>query len=134
MKRILQIFSSIVIVMVVGCRRESGSPQESDVVSQKPEGGEVKKTSSGAVSQVALSTEWDRSRTVQKRQYEKMEALAKDVSMVCAGTNGEEAVDALLTKVSDLIDGHERGMGGRNGEAGPCQGQMKIKHSVFNNI
>ena len=70
----------------------------------------MKKASPGAVDQVALSTEWDRSRAVQRRQYEKMEALAKDVSQVCAGTNGEEAVDALLAKVSDLIDEYERGI------------------------
>ena len=134
MKQILQLISLIVIAMEVGCKRESNSARETDAVPLKPKVEAVKKTSLGAVSQVALSNEWERSREVKRRQYEKMEALAKDVSMVCAGTNGEEAVDALLTKVSDLIDEHERGMGGRNGEAGPCQGQMKIKHSVFNNI
>ena len=59
---------------------------------------------------MALPNEWERSREVKRRQYEKMEALAKDVSQVCAGTNGEEEVDALLANVSDLIDEYERGI------------------------
>ena len=108
MKRTLQLIVSIVIVMGVGCKRESNSARETDGVSQKPRAEEEKKTSPDAVSQVAFSTEWDRSRAIQARQYEKMKALAKDVSKVCAGTNGEEAVDALLAKVSDLIDEYER--------------------------
>ena len=110
MKRILRLISSIVIVMGTGCKRESNSARETDDVSQKPRVEEVKKTSPGAVSRVAFSTEWDRSRAIQARQYEKMKALAKNVSQVCAETNGEEAVDALLAKVSDLIDKYERGL------------------------
>ena len=78
----------------------------------------MKKTSPGAVGQVALSTEWDRSRAVQMRQYEKMEAFAKDMSTVCGGTNGEEAVDALLAKVSDLIDEYECGIEGEGNAMG----------------
>ena len=98
MKRILRLIFSIVIVMGVGCKRESNSARETDGVSQKPRAEEEKKTSPDAVSQVAFSTEWDRSRAIQERQYEKVEALAKEVSRVCAGTNGEDAVDALLAK------------------------------------
>lgn len=107
MKRILQLISSIVIVMGVGCKRESNSARETDGVSQKPRAEEEKKTSPDAVSQVAFSTEWDRSRAIQERQYEKVEALAKEVSRVCAGTNGEDAVDRLLAKVSDVLDAFE---------------------------
>ena len=107
MKRILRLISSIVIVMGVGCKRESNSARETDGVSQKPRADEEKKTSPDAVSQVALSNEWERSREEQKRQYEKMEALAKEVSRVCAGTNGEDAVDRLLAKVSDVLDAFE---------------------------
>ena len=118
MKRTLQLIVSIVIVMGVGCKRESNSARETDGVSQKPRAEEEKKTSPDAVSQVAFSTEWDRSRAIQARQYEKMEAFAKDVSTVCGGTNGEEAVDALLAKVSDLIDEYERGIEGEGNAMG----------------
>ena len=104
--------------MGVGCKRESNSARETDGVSQKPRAEEEKKTSPDAVSQVAFSTEWDRSRAIQARQYEKMEAFAKDVSTVCGGTNGEEAVDALLAKVSDLIDEYERGIEGEGNAMG----------------
>ena len=110
MKRTLQLIVAAAILIVVGCERESCSLHGSDAVAQNPKGGEVKKTTHGSVGQVALSNEWERSREEQKRQYEKMEALAKDVSQVCAGTNGEEAVDALLANVSDLIDEYERGI------------------------
>ena len=118
MKRILRLISSIVIVMGVGCKRESNSARETDGVSQKPRAEEEKKTSPDAVSQVAFSTEWDRSRAIQARQYEKMEAFAKDVSTICGGTNGEEAVDALLAKVSDLIDEYECGIEGEGNAMG----------------
>jgi hypothetical protein len=55
MKRILQLISSIVIVMVIGCNKESRSPHESDAIPLNPKVEAVKKTSPGAVGQVALS-------------------------------------------------------------------------------
>ena len=118
MKRTLQLLAFVISVIVLGCKRESRSPHESDAVPLNPKVEAGKKTSPGAVGQVALSTEWDRSRAVQMRQYEKMEAFAKDVSTVCGGTNGEEAVDALLAKVSDLIDEFKRGIEGEGNAMG----------------
>ena len=118
MKRTLQLLAFVISVIVLGCKRESRSPRETDAVPLNPMVEAVKKTSPGAVGQVALSTEWDRFRAVQRRQYEKMEAFAKDMSTVCGGTNGEEAVDALLAKVSDLIDEYECGIEGEGNAMG----------------
>ena len=118
MKRTLQLLAFVISVIVLGCKRESRSPRETDAVPLNPKVEAVKKTSPGAVGQVTLSTEWDRFRAVQRRQYEKMEAFAKDMSTVCGGTNGEEAVDALLAKVSDLIDEYECGIEGEGNAMG----------------
>ena len=106
MKRILQIFSSIFIAMVIGCNKESPSTREPDAASQKPETATTMKRSTTGAGTSAAS-EWDRAFKAQQKQYEKVEELAKEVSKVCAGTNAEEAVDRLLTKLSDVLDAFE---------------------------
>ena len=97
MKRIARIISSIAIVTLIGCNRESRSTRGPDAVAQKPTAsGAAKGSSTGGV--MTGAAEWERAFKAQQKQYEKVEELAKVVSKVCAGTNGEEAVDALLAK------------------------------------
>ena len=103
MKRIARIISSIVIVMVIGCNRESRSTRGLDAVVQKPRtSGAAKVSPTGRA--MTGGAEWEHAFEERERQYEKMKSLAKEVTTVCAGTNGEEAVDALLAKVSDVLD------------------------------
>ena len=106
MKRILQIFSSIVIAMVTGCGRDSGSTGGPTTMLQKSK-HEATNHSSSTMVPTSYSAEWNRVFELRQRQYEKMEGFAKEVSTVCAGTNGEEAVDALLAKVNDVLDAYE---------------------------
>ena len=103
MKRSLQMISSIVLVMVIGCNRESASTRGSVAMSHKPKHGVTSRSSTAVVSTLH-SAERDRAFIERERQYERMKELAKEVSQACAGTNGEAAVDALLAKVNDVLD------------------------------
>ena len=109
MKQILQLMSSIIIAMVIGCGRDSSSIHGTANASQKSR-HEATSLSASTVGMKSYSAEWKRGFEEMERQYEKMESFAKEVTTVCAGTNGEAAVDALLAKVSDLIDEYERGI------------------------
>ena len=109
MKRIARIISSIVIVMVIGCNRESRSTRGPDAVAQKPKTLGAEKVSQTGRAMTGTA-EWEHAFEERERQYKKMESFAKEVTTVCVGTNGEEAVDALLAKVSDLIDEYERSL------------------------
>lgn len=109
MKRIARIISSIAIVTLIGCNRESRSTRGPDSVAQKSNTSGTAKVSPTGRAKTGAA-EWERAFEERDRQYEKVEELAKEVPGVCAGTNGEEAVDALLAKVSDLIDEYERGI------------------------
>ncbi len=104
MKRIIQIISSIAIVMAIGCNRESSSTRESDAAAHNSKITLARRHYSLTDEHKAARAEWERALKKQERQYERMEELAKEVSTACAGTNGDEAVDALLAKVSDVID------------------------------
>ena len=105
MKRILQMISSIVLVMVIGCNRESASTRGSVAMSHKPKHGVTSRSSTAVVSTLH-SAEKDSAFKERERQYERMKELAKEVSQACAGTNGEDAVDALLAKVGDVLDAY----------------------------
>ena len=107
MKRIIQIISSIAIVMAIGCNRESSSTRESDAAAHNSKTTVARRHCSLTDEQKAARAEWERALKKQEKQYERMEELAKEVSTACAGTNGEEAVDALLAKVSDVLDAFE---------------------------
>ena len=110
MKGILQIISVFAIMLAIGCNRESHSTRGPDAVAQKPTAsGAAKGSSTGGV--MTGAAEWERAFKAQQKQYEKVEELAKVVSKVCAGTNGEDAVDALLAKVSDVLDAFESSSG-----------------------
>ncbi len=103
MKRSLQMISSIVLVMVIGCNRESASTRGSVAMSHKPKHGVTSRSSTAVVS-TSHSAEKYSAFKERERQYERMKELAKEVSQACAGTNGEDAVDALLAKVNDVLD------------------------------
>ena len=107
MERILNLVSSTAIAMTIGCDRESGSAHGPAVVPQKSNTVAAVKFPPIRIGPTVGATVWDYSHEKQQRQYEKMEELAKDVSTACAGTNGEEGVDALLAKVSALLDAFE---------------------------
>ena len=117
MKRILQLISSVAIALMIGCGRNSGSRHGTADGSQESK-HEATSHSYSTMVPASCSAEWNRAFIAQQKQYEKGEALAKEVSKVCAGTNGEEAVDALLAKVSDLIDEYERGIEGEGNAMG----------------
>lgn len=106
MKLIAQLISAIVLAMTTGCNRESVSAHKPDAVSRKPNTAATAKVPQ-SWGGAARTAEWERAFKAQQKQYEKVEALAKEVSRACAGTNGEEAVDALLAKVSDVLDAFE---------------------------
>ena len=106
MKRILQLISSIVIALMIGCGRNSGSRHGTADGSQESK-HEATSHSYSTMVPASCSAEWNRAFIAQQKQYEKVEALAKEVSRVCAGTNGEDAVDRLLAKVSDVLDAFE---------------------------
>ena len=106
MKRIARIISSIAIVTLIGCNRESRSTRGPDAVAQKSNTSGTAKVSPTGRAKTGAA-EWERAFEERERQYEKVEELAKEVPGVCAGTNGEEAVDALLAKVSDVLDAFE---------------------------
>ena len=107
MKCGLQLLSSIAIVMLIGCNRESRSARESDAAAHNSKTTVARRYYSLTDEQKAARAEWERALKKQERQYERMEELAKEVSTACAGTNGEEAVDTLLAKVSDVLDAFE---------------------------
>lgn len=106
MNRIVRIVVSVAIAMTGGCNCESSLTRESDAAAHNSK-ATVRRHYSLTDEQKAAIAERERAAKKQERQYERMEELAKEVSMVCAGTNGEEAVDALLTKVSDILDEFE---------------------------
>ena len=106
MKLIAQLISAIVLAMTTGCNRESVSAHKPDAVSRKPNTAATAKVPQ-SWGGAARTAEWERAFKAQQKQYEKVEELAKVVSKVCAGTNGEDAVDALLAKVSDVLDAFE---------------------------
>ena len=106
MKRILQISSSIIIALMIGCGRDSGSRHGTADGSQESKHEAISHSYSTMVP-ASCSAEWNRAFIAQQKQYKKVEELAKEVSKVCAGTNGEDAVDRLLAKVSDVLDEYE---------------------------
>ena len=101
MKRIIRLVFSVTILTTIGCKREVHAPPKPEAVRKSaysPLGPTVL-----AAAQLNNSLE----ACAKLARYQMLKELAKDVPQACTGEDGEAGVDALIAKVSEILDAYE---------------------------
>ena len=84
MKRIIQIISSIAIVMAIGCNRESSSTRESDAAAHNSKTTVARRHCSLTDEQKAARAEWERALKKQEKQWWVSAEVSYDIPIYIA--------------------------------------------------